>query len=43
MRNFLLLCVHCIPLLTLFNIELLIGNETFFGGRGGGGVNWSSG
>ena len=29
--NFLLLCLHSIPLLMLFNIE-----ETFWGGGGGG-------
>ena len=33
-RNFLLLCVHYISLLTLFNIDCQ-GKETFSGGRGG--------
>ena len=37
MRNFLVLCVHHIPLLMLFNIELLRKRKKFQGGGGGGG------
>ena len=35
--NFLLLCVHYIPLLIFFNIELLRKRNIFGGGGGGGG------
>ena len=35
--NFLLLCVHYIPLLMLFNIELLRKKNIFGGGGGEGG------
>ena len=38
--NFLLLCVHYIPLLMLFNIELLRTRNIFLGGRE---INWSLG
>ena len=52
MRNFLLLWVHCIPLLMLVNKLLRkrnifrLGRKTGFGrrgggGGGGGGINWS--
>ena len=34
--NFLLHCVHYIPLLMLFNIELLIKEKKLWGGGGGG-------
>ena len=37
MRNFLLLCMHYIPLLMLFNIELLRKGNIFRGGGGGEG------
>ena len=52
MRNFLLLCVHYIPLLMRFNIELLRkrigrrgggGRKAGFVGGGGGEMNWSLG
>ena len=36
-HNFLLLCVHYIPLLMLFNIELLKKRNIFKGGGGGEG------
>ena len=42
MRNFLLLCVYYIPLLILFNIELLM-NRNIFGGGGEEAGVWGEG